>query len=93
MIKTPLSKLQKHLNLLLIAVFLTGIIGLFYSTPVIYDVHAYSKTELCAFSSCSLASQQQIIEAHNNLLPPSYYQYGTKDWMKSFCTYNPNECK
>ncbi len=67
---------------------LSLIIASFYSLPVIYDVYAYSKTEQCAFSSCSYASQQQIIEVHNGLWPPSYYQYGTEIWMQSHCTYN-----
>lgn len=46
----------------------------------------------CAFADCpSWVIEQTLIEMHGSL-PTSYYERGTKAWMKAYCEYSPEMC-
>lgn len=63
-----------------------------------YDREEYLQSEYerlggCAFFYCPLRLQERTLAEMGGVYPPSYYERGTKPWIRSFCTYSPQECK
>src|SRR3990167_217397 len=43
------------------------------------------------FDDCPQYINDQTLEEMNGLYTTSHYEYGTKEWMKSYCEYSPNK--
>ena len=47
----------------------------------------------CAFDSCPQVIKDKALEETNGVYPPSHYEKGTKDYWRSYCTFNAELCK
>ena len=45
-----------------------------------------------AFTDCPKYLDDQILEETGGLYPPQYYERDSKDYWRSFCTYDPESC-
>ena len=45
-----------------------------------------------AFDDCPRYLDERTLEEMNGLYPPQYYERGSKDYWRSFCTYSPELC-
>ena len=82
---------------LLISLFVVTVLFLSTSSYA-YDREAELMAQLyeakgCAFSvNCPDSVKSEIVEEHNGLYPPQYYEKDTKEFWASYCTYMPFMC-
>lgn len=64
---------------------------------VSYERESYLESELqrtkgCAFAYCPRRVQEKTLNEMNGLYPTQHYEYHSKEWWWSFCTYSPEFC-
>lgn len=91
------KKRRAYQELFVLVLLLAGLINSIPYTEA-YSRQAFLYNDLLesggcvVFTDCPKYLDDQTLEETGGLYPPQYYERGSKDYWRSFCTYSPKDC-